>query len=578
MAFDAYQRKISEVLSGDFKYLIPRYQRKYVWEEKQWLELLDDLKYCLDNDNFSTPSQEWTHFLGSFVFEKNINSKDFIVIDGQQRLTTITIMLCAVCVMFNELGEKDRFNGITKYILGIDDMGHGYSRIANDELINFQLIVEDSTTYNPMQSKDDLFSGTYLYANPKDNVNIKRCFMFYYTQFSEMIESSPNKPVALSKIKDKILNLDVIEIRATNQQESYNIFEILNARGVDLQQHELIKNYVLKYIQPRTNIDSAKIKWDKIENALFIEKRSVMVLFFNHYVSHRFCKPTKENSEFRIIKTQCAKNDMTSLLDDLLKKAIIYRWFYIPEECSNIKIRSVLQFFKDNNHRQFRPIFLSVISAFTKETIETTLVEEFFQFMQNFYFGYGLVCGGKSNALDDTVYEYARKIENGNSKIEIIEFISKLKKYYPPYPQFLTAFKLIGYSNKVKSYKTPAKKRDVQYILKKIENYWQSSNHELCVNEFTIEHIGNDDGTEPHCRIGNLLPLAEPVNNKIGSISFIEKLVLYNRSNFISVKNFVKRYNSKTNWTTEDIDNRSAHLAQLAYDKIWKLPNIEPTF
>ena len=83
---------------------IPFFQRQYVWEEKQWRELLDDLKYCLENENISS-DQDWTHFLGSFVFEKNQKDNKLVVIDGQQRLTTIIIMLCAICVLFNEAGE-----------------------------------------------------------------------------------------------------------------------------------------------------------------------------------------------------------------------------------------------------------------------------------------------------------------------------------------------------------------------------------------------------------------------------------------------------------------------------------------
>lgn len=76
-------------------------------------------------------------------------------------------------------------------------------------------------------------------------------------------------------------------------------------------------------------------------------------------------------------------------------------------------------------------------------------------FLQNFYFAYGVICGGKSNALDDTVTDYAKKIETEDAKAGIIDFIKKLRTYYPPYSQFLTAFKLVGYSQKVKSYKTP---------------------------------------------------------------------------------------------------------------------------
>lgn len=576
MAFHAEQRKISQILSGDWKYTIPRYQRKYVWVEKQWRELLDDLQYCLENEKFSDTDQDWTHFLGSFVFEKIPTSNKLIVIDGQQRLTTIIIMLCAVCVLFNELGEQDRFNGVTKYILGIDDLGKPYSRVGNDDLANFQLLVDDATAYNSLHSKRSLFSSAYLVSAPKDNLNIKHCFNFYYTQFSEMLEGGEKKAEKLSRIKDKILSLDVIEILATNQQESYNIFEILNARGVDLEQHELIKNYVLKYVQPRSDIDRAKIQWDKLENLLFIDKRPVIGSFFTHYVTHRFEKPTKDNSEFRIIKAKADKSKMGELLGDLIQKAQIYRWFYLPPECGNSIISNTLQFFKDNNHRQFRPIFLSVISAYNKQVIDVTITEKFFFFIRNFYFAYGMVCGGKSNALDDIVYEYANRIENGDAKSGIIDFAKKLKSYYPPYSQFLAAFKILGYSQKVKSYKTPAKKRDVQYILRAFENYWQSGNYELNVDIFTIEHIGCDDGTEAHCRIGNLLPLAESVNAKIGNKPFVQKIPYYEKSNFVSVKNFVNRHGDKTDWTEQDIDERATHMADLAYNKIWSIVGIIP--
>lgn len=319
MAFDAQQKKINEVLSGDVKYVIPRYQRKYVWQEKQWRELFDDIKYCLEiaNENKENGQEiEWTHFLGSFVFERK--GKDLIVIDGQQRLTTITLMLCAICSLFNELGEEARFRGVTKYIIGTDDMGLDYVRVDNQDLKNFQFIVTESTQYNSLQSKSTVFSGSYLENSPQDNVNVKQCFFFFYNQFQEMIHQNKDKDPAdeLGNIKDKIMGLDVIDIRATNQQESYNIFEILNARGVDLKQHELIKNYIFKYIHPRANIDTAKMKWDSMEAKLYINRRSTLDNFFTHYVSHRFEKPNKDNTEFRIIKKYCDRQHMEDFLND----------------------------------------------------------------------------------------------------------------------------------------------------------------------------------------------------------------------------------------------------------------------
>ena len=89
-------------------------------------------------------------------------------------------------------------------------------------------------------------TASYLEKSPQDNVNVKECFYFFYSQFQELVQNCEQPIDELNNIKDKIMGLDVIDIRATNQRESYNIFEILNARGVDLKQHELIKNYIFK--------------------------------------------------------------------------------------------------------------------------------------------------------------------------------------------------------------------------------------------------------------------------------------------------------------------------------------------
>lgn len=569
MAFDAQQKKMNDIFSGDFRYIIPRYQRKYVWQEKQWRELLEDIKYCLGiNLGASDEDAEWTHFLGSFVFERQ--GKDLIVIDGQQRLTTLTLMLCAICTLFNQYGDEARFRGVTKYIIGTDDMGEKYIRVSNQDLRNFQFIVLEATEYNKLLDKPQLFSGTYLENSPQDNVNIKQCFSFFYYQFQEMIQSDAYPVMKLSSIKDKILGLDVIDIKATNQQESYNIFEILNARGVDLKQHELIKNYIFKYIHPRAQVDTAKLKWDAMEAKLYIKNRSTLDSFFSHYVSHCYEKPSKDNTEFRIIKQHCDRNSMRELLDDLLEKASYYRMFYCPNECENATIRGVLQFFLDNNHRQFRPLFLSVISAYKHGKIPEQVAEEFFISIRNFYFGYGVVCGGKSNTIEDMVYQYAQKIEKSDAPRAMDELKEKLQQHYPLFKSFESHFVLLGWSHSVKNYKPPSKKKEVKYILSGIEEYYLSRNNELSVLDFTLEHIANDDGTDMHCTIGNLLMLAEPINGKASNKVFIDKIPYYKRSHFVSTRNFVERFGTLSEWTEDNIRNRGKHMAKLAYDTIWK--------
>jgi uncharacterized protein with ParB-like and HNH nuclease domain len=570
MAFDAQQKKMNDILSGDFKYVIPRYQRKYVWQEKQWRELLDDIKYCLENSPKDSGNyDEWTHFLGSFVFEKNV--KNMIVIDGQQRLTTITVMLCAICTIFSELQDEPHFKGVVKYIIGTDDMGRDYVRVDNQELENFQFLVSESTRYNPAIQASKVFSSSLLQNSPQDNVNIKSCFNFFYSQFQELIQEAQNPCDKLSHIKDRIMGLDVIDIRASNQQESYNIFEILNARGVDLEQHELIKNFIFKYIQPRATIDTAKNTWDHMEAALYIKNRSTLGSFISHYVSHRYEKPTKDNSEFRIIKQCCDRNSMAGFLNDLYDKARFYRCFLIPSEFNNAVISECLNFFLENNHRQFRPLFLSVLSAFKQGKISVQTAENFFISIRNFYFGYGIVCNGKSNTIEDMIYLYARKIENDDAAAAIRELIDKLRSYYPSYKTFQDNFALMGWSHNCKSYRTSSKKKEVQFILAGIENHLLSTNGELSVQNFTIEHIANDDGTDSHCYIGNLLMLSQPINETAADKSFKEKVPDYTRSNFLSTKNFVNRYGACNEWGDEQIIERGRRMAKLVYNNIWKL-------
>ena len=450
-------------------------------------------------------------------------------------------------------------------------VGKCFCRVDNPELKNFQLIVDECTNYSELLNKRRLFEDGYLEKSPKDNINVKRCFLFFYEAFKTIIDDSLDSIDELTKIRNKIIDLDVIDIKATNQQESYNIFEILNARGVDLKSHELIKNYILKYIRPKSNIDAAKLIWNDLEKTLFVDNKDVMELFFEHYVTHRYSKPNKDNSEFRIIRGNCNKNEMSLLLDDMCQKAKIYRWFYMPDECNNVIIKGVLQFFNERNHRQFRPVFLSLISAYNKENINKDTLEKTMIWLKNFYFAFGLVCNMTSNTIENAIYDSAVEIETKFTSSSIDNLINKLSKHYPSYDKFNVMFKNIGYSKVVKAYATPNKKKIVQYILKCYEDFFQSNNSELTVNSLTIEHIGNDDGSDSHCRIGNLLPLSEPINNNAGSKAFLEKIDYYKSSNFITVKNFVNYYGDKVEWTHEYIEKRADYMANLAYNDIWKL-------
>ena len=138
------------------------------------------------------------------------------------------------------------------------------------------------------------------------------------------------------------------------------------------------------------------------------------------------------------------------------------------------------------------------------------------------------------------------------------------------YNTFEANFVLLGWSHRVKSYKTPSRKKAVQYILSGIEEHYLACNQELTVHNFSIEHIANDDGSADHCKIGNLLMLAEPINGGAADKVYTEKIPYYKRSNFVSTQKFVELYGELADWSDSNIINRGKYMAKLAYDTIWK--------
>lgn len=131
MSFNPNEISIGRVLSNNVQYMVPRYQRKYVWNEQQWKNLIEDI---LSSMNVVSEEDRY-HFIGSFIFEKKNNG--WIIVDGQQRLTTITILLAVISKLFAINNEPKLYEGIRKYcILKMDD-GSEKMRIVNEDFTVF---------------------------------------------------------------------------------------------------------------------------------------------------------------------------------------------------------------------------------------------------------------------------------------------------------------------------------------------------------------------------------------------------------------------------------------------------------
>ena len=561
MSFDAHEETIGKIFHGETCFEIPKNQRDYVWEEKHWKDLLNDIKYIKSlKEQGLDPSGN--HFLGSFVLQ-NTNNK-YIIIDGQQRITTLSLILASLCQIFKEFDDSEEY-GITKqYLVGNIGLKSEYIRLKNDKTKNIQQIIADACSHE-IKTTETIFKDITIDKSTDSNKRIINCFNYFYNYFKDNYKTIEE----LAYIRTIVLSIKVIYITSPEEIDCYDIFEVLNARGVSLQNNELLKNYIFKYSKPKYDIDKAKIIWDNLE----LELGSNLEQFLNHFVTYKYHKPSKENTPYQIIKDNTPKENVYSLLEEMATASKKYQWFYAPDICPIKEVASCLEYFKLINHRQFRPLFLSLFFAYEKKYISEKELIKVCVYLKNFSFAFTLVMKNTSNEIENKIYTLSHDIYEFLDKNTIDTIQTSLNPYYPKYSDFERGFLNLGYSNKNKLYSTSSVRKRIFYILKEIEEYKHNTNEIICnENNCNIEHIMNDKIDDINTfKVGNLLLISKDINSNMADKSFIDKKKKLEQSQLIGVKDFLKYYGDKELWTEDLITERTKKISALAYNKVWKI-------
>ena len=173
-----------------------------------------------------------------------------------------------------------------KKLIGNIGLKSEYQRLENKSLSNLKLIIGQACKYIENLKHERILYGIPLSKTGKSEKAIVECFWFFYNCFYEMCEGEKEK---LAQIRSIIVDMKVIHIMSQDELDCYEVFEILNARGVSLKDSELLKNYIFKYVQPEYSIDMAKIKWNKIVENMGKCKDNIDQ-FLVHYFVARFPK------------------------------------------------------------------------------------------------------------------------------------------------------------------------------------------------------------------------------------------------------------------------------------------------
>lgn len=563
MSFDAHEDKVMEMFNRKV-YNIPRNQRKYVWTKTNWQELFDDIMAVVDGKIQS-------HFIGSIVLEEKPMKNglpQFLIIDGQQRAITLTIFLTSIMYWMKKLDLKDDFNGTLPYVVAKDDKNQNVIMVTADNNGSLESIIravvfgdDDSIKKASVTS---IIEGNLSNISDK---NIGNAFKFFINEISDKYETIGNGQEFLIKLRNAVREITFVNITATTEEDSYTIFEILNARGLDLEDHELLKNYIMRFIRPDADRDKAKATWQNIEAMLGY---SNLRDFTRHYTNHRYgdYRRKSDTSDYKIIQSRNRGNDTWNLLTDLERKAGYYSKLIAParskeeNNCSDVEYR-VYEFFRKKRQKQLRPVLLSLIAKNKEGVLPDATYERTIEFLYNFYVCYHIIGEESSNRLTDAINKYAAKINLKCSDELLHQFEEELINKLPTEKMFINSFKNVGWSHHDNIYNGKNNKERVRAVLEILERY---KNFGKCDDQFTIEHIYPDSESTEFGQIGNLLPLEKELNERCRNKMVEEKITIYEESSYRTTRNFSKYYRDK-----EFIpEKRTEYMAREFYNDILK--------
>jgi uncharacterized protein with ParB-like and HNH nuclease domain len=550
---------LSDVIGNGKIYRVPIYQRDYSWKDEHWEDLWNDILNILQFD-------EQRHYMGSIVV-KSEGNKTFSIIDGQQRLATLSLIALATIKNIQDLIDagqqvsenKERKELLMNKFLGYKDAAS--LRYSSKLFLN--------------ENNDGFYQSHLLQFRPPINPHrlndseklMWKAFEFFYNKIKFYYQSNYKGEYLAGFLNDYVAEkLMFIQIIVEDDISAYTVFETLNARGEGLTVTDLLKNYLFSIAGISNNdLNHIKLQWNKIIQIIDLDH---FPTFLRHYWNSRNTLVRLESLFKTVKRSIVSQNDVFALLDDLEKCASVYSALNDATDdlwITNKTIQRRIQELSLFKVKQCYPLLIVAYEKFQEDEFAKVL-----KICSVITFRYQVIGGLNPNTMEAVYNKVAQKVFS-EEVTQAKEVFNDLKEVYPNDEDFKNYFS-------TKSINSKRSKSIVRYILINIENQIVSSERSFNDEGVTIEHILPEnpvlqwneyfpDEVQQNFiyRLGNYTLLEAPKNKNCQNKIYKEKLKIYRTSQYQMTNQI-----SFNEWTRQSIKERQLKLANYAAC-IWRI-------
>ncbi|GAA7795252.1 DUF262 and DUF1524 domain-containing protein [Helicobacter pylori] len=558
-AMEAKAMKLLKFIKDNQKnqLVIPIYQRVYSWEKEQCKELWDDIIKIGGDDKMDG------HFIGSILYVLYgimHSGNTLLIIDGQQRLTTITLLLTALRNRLSEeveILEKFSRKKVESYLINSDKDGDK----------KFRLILSES-------DKDTLLS--LIDENKRKPSEPSSKIMENFKLFEKWINENTDKLETIFKGLEKLMIVWIALEKGKDDPQL--IFESMNSKGIELTQTDLIRNYIVMETEVEKQEDFYNQYWRAMEEN-FKQNEKLFNRFVWHYLTIKIGKILNEKRVYEAFKDYQQKEgiEIEDLLKDLQKYCGYFCQIAFKKEADK-DLNKALGFLVDLEMDVVYPLLLELYSDYKDGVLSK---QDFIPiiYLTESYLCRRSVCGFGSNSLNKVFPSFTKKI-NKDQYLESIEvhFLSleKTTGKFPKDSEFRDSFITIDFY----------KLKKIKYFLERLENF--DTKEPVNTQECTIEHIMPQTlNLEWERDLGeNFQAIHDKYLHTIGNLTLTGYNQEYSNKSFQEKRDMEKGFKQSPlklnqglrdleSFGEKEIEKRANDLADFAL-KIWTYPKLDP--